>query len=77
MEPAFLPMQVKKKDSLPASIIASIKNRRKRVETWRAGPKPRNDGTLIASYNVHKCVGTDRRFDPNARAVSSMRSMPM
>lgn len=64
MEPAFLPMQAKKKDSLPASIIASIKNRRKRVETWRAGPKPRNDGTLIASYNVHKCVGTDRRFDP-------------
>jgi len=64
MEPAFLPMQAKKKDSLPASIIASIKNRRKRIETWRAGPTPRGEGTLIASYNVHKCVGTDRRFDP-------------
>lgn len=22
------------------------------------------DGLLFASYNVHKCVGTDRRFDP-------------
>ncbi len=22
------------------------------------------DGALFASYNVHKCVGTDRRFDP-------------
>lgn len=22
------------------------------------------DGMLFASYNVHKCVGTDRRFDP-------------
>jgi endonuclease/exonuclease/phosphatase family metal-dependent hydrolase len=64
MEPSFLPMQAKKKDSLPASIIASIKNRRKRVETWNAGPEPRGEGTLIASYNVHKCVGTDRRFDP-------------
>ncbi|MBB3310094.1 endonuclease/exonuclease/phosphatase family metal-dependent hydrolase [Rhizobium sp. BK196] len=64
MEPTFLPMQAKKKDSLPANILASIKNRRKRVETWSAGPAPRGEGTLIASYNVHKCVGTDRRFDP-------------
>ncbi|MER2510285.1 MAG: endonuclease/exonuclease/phosphatase family protein [Amaricoccus sp.] len=22
------------------------------------------DGVLFASYNIHKCVGTDRRFDP-------------
>ena len=26
-------------------------------------------GTLIASYNVHKCVGMDRRFDPDRVAA--------
>jgi len=26
-------------------------------------------GMLIASYNVHKCVGTDRRFDPHRVAT--------
>ncbi len=26
-------------------------------------------GTLIASYNVHKCVGTDKRFDPDRIAA--------
>jgi endonuclease/exonuclease/phosphatase family metal-dependent hydrolase len=25
---------------------------------------PSESGLLVASYNVHKCVGTDRRFDP-------------
>ncbi|MBP7000912.1 endonuclease/exonuclease/phosphatase family protein [Amaricoccus sp.] len=26
---------------------------------------PAEDGALFASYNVHKCVGIDRRFDPD------------
>lgn len=54
----------KKKESLRASILESLKNRKKSRPT-PAGSKPgRPDGTLIASYNVHKCVGADRRFDP-------------
>lgn len=27
--------------------------------------QPADSGALFASYNVHKCVGTDRRFDPD------------
>ncbi len=51
-----------KRDTLPASIIASIRNRKKRD----AGPHPHDpsEGMLVASYNVHKCVGVDGRFDP-------------
>lgn len=51
----------KKSPSLPASIIASLRERR------RGGGAPmgaRQAGTLVASYNVHKCVGVDGRFDP-------------
>src|SRR5262245_30443567 len=51
-----------KKDSLPANILASIRNRKNRGKPSSAG---RPKGTLIASYNVHKCIGTDRRFDPS------------
>jgi endonuclease/exonuclease/phosphatase family metal-dependent hydrolase len=53
-----------KKDSLPSNILASIRNRKKRLDAAHSEKKPRSDGTLIASYNVHKCVGNDRRFDP-------------
>ncbi|KQV70444.1 endonuclease/exonuclease/phosphatase family protein [Rhizobium sp. Root1220] len=53
-----------RKDSLPASILASIKNRRRRLDAAHPETKPRTEGTLIASYNVHKCIGNDRRFDP-------------
>ncbi|MDK4703482.1 endonuclease/exonuclease/phosphatase family protein [Rhizobium sp. CNPSo 4062] len=54
----------KKKESLRASILESLKNRKK-SRPKSAGSKPdRPEGTLIASYNVHKCVGADRRFDP-------------
>ncbi|SCB14863.1 endonuclease/exonuclease/phosphatase family protein [Rhizobium multihospitium] len=54
----------KKKESLRASILESLKNRKK-SRPKPAGSKPdRPEGTLIASYNVHKCVGADRRFDP-------------
>ena len=53
-----------KKDSLPSNILASIRNRKKRLDAAHSEKNPRSDGTLIASYNVHKCVGNDRRFDP-------------
>jgi len=53
-----------RKDSLPANILASIRNRKKRLDAALAEARPRAEGTLIASYNVHKCVGVDRRFDP-------------
>ena len=53
-----------RKDSIPASILASIRNRKKRLDAALAEARPRAEGTLIASYNVHKCVGADRRFDP-------------
>ncbi|KRB51324.1 endonuclease [Rhizobium sp. Root708] len=53
-----------RKDSLPASILASIRNRKKRLDALHLDKSPRQQGTLIASYNVHKCVGNDRRFDP-------------
>ncbi|MGE7369508.1 endonuclease/exonuclease/phosphatase family protein [Neorhizobium sp. NPDC001467] len=52
-----------KRDNLPASILASIRNRRNREA---AGHHPHDpaQGMLVASYNVHKCVGVDGRFDP-------------
>ncbi|EJL53648.1 metal-dependent hydrolase [Rhizobium sp. CF122] len=53
-----------RKESLPAKILASIRNRKRRLDAAHSEEKPRSDGTLIASYNVHKCVGNDRRFDP-------------
>lgn len=53
-----------RKDNLPASILTSIRNRKKRLDAMLAEAKPRSEGTLIASYNVHKCVGADRRRDP-------------
>lgn len=54
----------KKSPSLRASIIASLRQRKNRDEAPRHGPGERPAGTLIASYNVHKCVGVDGRFDP-------------
>ncbi len=53
----------KKKESLRANILESLKNRKKSHHK-PAGKPDRPEGTLIASYNVHKCVGADRRFDP-------------
>lgn len=54
----------KKSPSLRASIIASLRQRKNRDEASRHGPGERPAGTLVASYNVHKCVGVDGRFDP-------------
>ena len=54
----------KKSPSLRASIIASLRQRKNRSDATGHGAGERAAGTLIASYNVHKCVGVDGRFDP-------------
>ncbi|CAH1649325.1 Endonuclease/exonuclease/phosphatase family protein [Hyphomicrobiales bacterium] len=55
----------KKSPSLRSSIIASLRQRKSRNEAAGHGLGERPTGTLIASYNVHKCVGVDGRFDPS------------
>lgn len=54
----------KKNPSLRASIISSLRQRKSRPDANGHGPSERPAGPLIASYNVHKCVGVDGRFDP-------------
>ncbi|UVK37507.1 endonuclease/exonuclease/phosphatase family protein [Mesorhizobium sp. AR10] len=50
--------------NLPENMLLSIRRRKSR--TTRTEPRKPMDatGTLVASYNVHKCVGVDRKFDP-------------
>lgn len=43
-----------------AALLSAIRNRR----GHRPPGSNRPGDTVIASYNVHKCVGVDRRFDP-------------
>ncbi|MEA3535260.1 endonuclease/exonuclease/phosphatase family protein [Rhizobium sp. CC-YZS058] len=53
--------------SLPAGIMAAIRARRVPLGGHEASAERRADrpgDTLIASYNIHKCVGIDKRFDP-------------
>ncbi|CAN7530977.1 endonuclease/exonuclease/phosphatase family protein [Neorhizobium sp. LjRoot104] len=52
-----------KRPNLPKSILASIRARRNRAAGTPEG-RDRGHGMLIASYNVHKCVGIDGKFDP-------------
>lgn len=51
-----------KNNSLPAALMTSLRNRKKRGSL--TVPVDRQDSPIIASYNVHKCVGRDRKFDP-------------
>lgn len=46
---------------LPASILSVLRQTRTAYRSPRSGAEA---STLIASYNVHKCVGMDNRFDP-------------
>ena len=64
----------KKSPSLPASIISSLRQRRSRPTAASAHGSGRSSGTLVASYNVHKCVGVDGRFDPEriARVIAEI-----
>lgn len=48
--------------SLSKGILAAIRG--KRVSLAGRDPAGERGDTVIASYNIHKCVGTDNRFDP-------------
>ena len=50
---------------LPASLLSILRQDRK---TYMPTGEPRS-GPIIASYNVHKCVGMDKRFDPGRIAA--------
>ncbi len=47
-----------------AALLTAIRNRR----GHRPPESNRPGDTVIASYNVHKCIGVDRRFDPERTA---------
>jgi len=49
--------------SLPAFVMDSLRNHRQRQNAKPA--EKAHDFPVIASYNVHKCVGRDRKFDPD------------
>jgi endonuclease/exonuclease/phosphatase family metal-dependent hydrolase len=46
---------------LPASIFSVLRQER---TAYRSSRSATGAGALIASYNVHKCVGMDNRFSP-------------
>ncbi|TIU58880.1 MAG: EEP domain-containing protein, partial [Mesorhizobium sp.] len=54
--------------NLPETVLLSIRHRKARKA--KATPRKRVDGAemVVASYNVHKCIGTDRKFDPERTA---------
>ncbi|MBZ9695021.1 endonuclease/exonuclease/phosphatase family protein [Mesorhizobium sp. B2-5-9] len=51
--------------SLPANMLLSIRDRRMRKANAFSAKRDGVTGTLVASYNVHKCIGVDRKFDPD------------
>lgn len=53
---------------LPANILERIRMRRDRAGHAPSPAHYEQPGVLVASYNVHKCVGTDGRFDPERTA---------
>lgn len=53
--------------SLPKRILASLRHSKQRRATPFSASTPVCD-LSVASYNVHKCVGRDRRFDPGRTA---------
>jgi endonuclease/exonuclease/phosphatase family metal-dependent hydrolase len=58
-------MRARPKGRLSSHLLAVLQQERK---AYRCGGGARAD-TLIASYNVHRCVGTDRVFDPDRVAT--------
>lgn len=50
--------------TLPAQVISSIRNRKRRGNAAHERGGQEKAGLLVASYNVHKCVGVDGKFDP-------------
>ena len=61
--------------SLPKRILATLRQRQGRRVAPATVAEPLSGGDLVvASYNVHKCVGRDRRFDP-ARTAQVIREL--
>lgn len=60
--------------TLQANILSSLRNRKKRGMANDGGSLRAGDGLLVASYNVHKCVGVDGKFDP-ARIAHVIREI--
>jgi endonuclease/exonuclease/phosphatase family metal-dependent hydrolase len=58
-------LPVRRRVTLPAGVRAALQQGRKSYSLRLAG----GEGPLVASYNVHKCVGTDQRFDPERTAM--------
>ncbi len=56
---------IDKKQNLPRSLAAALRRKAPRMYQLDDGEAC----TTIASYNVHKCVGTDGRFDPARTAA--------
>lgn len=56
-------VKVAKSAGLPAFVIRSLRERKKRLIPSSA--EKSHAFPVIASYNVHKCVGRDRKFDPD------------
>lgn len=54
----------KKRENLAANILTSIRERKSRMPVPPVSTEE-EEGLLIASYNVHKCVGVDGKFDPD------------
>ena len=54
--------------NLPETVLLSIRHRKARKA--KATPRKRIEGAemVVASYNVHKCIGVDRKFDPERTA---------
>jgi len=55
----------RRRASLPASMLAALQQEKKSYSSGVSG----GADTLFASYNVHKCVGMDKRFDPERIAA--------
>ncbi len=45
-------------------MLARLRKGRGHAQPAAFVPHPHPQGVLVASYNVHKCVGVDGRFDP-------------
>lgn len=61
--PVLNRMSGRRRPSLPASVLAALQRK-----SYSSGGGAQAS-TLIASYNVHKCVGMDKRFDPDRIAA--------
>jgi endonuclease/exonuclease/phosphatase family metal-dependent hydrolase len=60
--------------NLASAVLASFKNRGNRAIEKRPIRLDGHGSMLVASYNVHKCVGTDGRFDPE-RIIEVIREI--